>query len=81
MANTLMAIAKIKNLTLKDISALTDIPYRTIQEYSYRHDDLGNIPARKVYDIAKALDVDIEYLIGIKNLEGLVSSYKKPSFE
>ena len=72
MSNTLMAIAKIRDLTLKDISAKTDIPYRTIQEYSYRHDDLRNLPARKVYDIAKVLDVEIEYLIGIKDLEQLL---------
>ena len=69
MSNTLMAIAKIRYLTLKDISAKTNIPYRTIQEYSYRHDDLRNLPARKAYDIAKVLDVEIEYLIGIKSLE------------
>lgn len=69
MSNTLMVLAKLRDLTLKDISAKTNIPYRTIQEYSYRHDDLSNLAARKVYDIARALDVDIEYLIGIKSLE------------
>lgn len=77
MANSLMAIAKLKDLTLKDISAKTGIPYRTIQEYSYRHDDLSNLAAGKVYAIAKALDVDIEYLIGLKNLEILTKKQEK----
>ena len=63
-----MAITKMRGLTLKEVAAQADIPYRTIQEYSYRHEDLRNLAAEKVYDIAKVLDVDIEYLIGRKTL-------------
>lgn len=63
-----MAITKMRGLTLKEVAADAGIPYRTLQEYSYRHEDLRNLAAEKVYDIAKVLDVDIEYLIGRKEM-------------
>lgn len=68
-------LIKMKGITIKELSKKTNIPVNTL--YSITGRDSNNAKMDTISKIANALDVTIDYLIGIDASEELAEQYEK----
>ncbi len=67
-------LIKMKGITIKELSKKTNIPVNTL--YSITGRDSNNAKMDTISKIANALDVTIDYLIGIDASEELAEQYE-----
>ena len=58
-----------RELSLKTLSELTNIPYRTLQDIEHGKISINNTSSINLYKISKALGVKMESLIDLENLQ------------
>ena len=65
--NNLKELRTKRNMSIMDLSKITGIPYRTLQDIELGNVNINNTKAINVYKLAKALDVKMETLLDRDN--------------
>lgn len=63
MMNNLKELRTKRNISMTELSKLTGIPYRTLQDLELGNHSINNAKAINLYKIAKALGVKMESLL------------------
>ncbi len=64
----LSAIMKYRDITTKELSAMTDVPVRSIENYRCGRNDMSTSIAKNIIAIEHALDIDGRILTGNKSI-------------
>ena len=68
MSELLKELRTKKGYSLVELSKITDIPYRTLQDLEYGKIDINKTASGRLYKLSKALGVKMETLIDKENL-------------